>query len=219
MSLEQSLLLNRYLHRQLGADSLDELGNELAGVAEGADADGRSFFAKRLLSGTHRYADTDAFERYDARIMEIEGRLAHARGGFSLKYFQYLALLYTELYLDALTGDPEALAASLNAFRTDDLAFADLADIRASDLRRMAYFMATGSGKTLLMHATLWQVGHYLEHGAHPEALVVRADGRREFDSIILVTPNEGLSRQHLGELAARLGQARWVGGVGTEAG
>nr|MBA3587149.1 hypothetical protein [Chloroflexota bacterium] len=37
----------------------------------------------------------------------------------------------------------------------------------------------------------------------HPEALVVRADGRREFDSVILVTPNEGLSRQHLGELAA----------------
>lgn len=51
MSLEQSLLLNRYLHRQLGADSLEELGNELAGVPEGADADGRSFFAKRLLSG------------------------------------------------------------------------------------------------------------------------------------------------------------------------
>nr|MBA3586462.1 restriction endonuclease subunit R [Chloroflexota bacterium] len=160
MSLEQSLLLNRYLHRQLGADSLEELGNELAGVPEGADADGRSFFAKRLLSGTHRYADTDAFERYDARIIEIEGRLAHARGGFSLKYFQYLALLYTELYLDALTADPEALAASLNAFRTDDPAFADLADTRASDLRRMAYFMATGSGKTLLMHATLWQVQH-----------------------------------------------------------
>ena len=201
MSLEQSLLLNRYLHRQFGADSLAELGNELAGVPEGADADGRSFFAKRLLNGPYRYADAEAFERYDARIMELEERLAHARGTFTFKYFQYLALLYTELYLDALTTDPEALASALNAFKADDATLADLADCAPHDLRRMAYFMATGSGKTLLMHAGLWQIQHYLSQGARPDALVSRADGRREFDSIILVTPNEGLSRQHLDEL------------------
>jgi hypothetical protein len=62
--------------------------------------------------------------------------------------------------------------------------------------------MATGSGKTLLLHVNLWQVLYYLEHGQHPQALVSRPDGRREFDSILLITPNEGLSRQHLDEFA-----------------
>ena len=62
--------------------------------------------------------------------------------------------------------------------------------------------MATGSGKTLLLHVNLWQILYYLERGRHPEALVERADRRREFDSILLVTPNEGLSQQHLEEFS-----------------
>lgn len=50
--------------------------------------------------------------------------------------------------------------------------------------------MATGSGKTLLLHINLWQALHYA------------ARGGRRFDNVLLVTPNEGLSRQHLEELA-----------------
>jgi hypothetical protein len=203
MNLEQSLLLNSYVLRAFAAGSLEELANELAGVDEGPDADGRSFFAKRLLNGPHRHEDPDAFELYDAHIMGAEARLAQARGRFSFKYFQYLALMFSEIYLDALTSQPEALAASLNAFKASDANFAHMADYTPADLRRLAYFMATGSGKTLVMHAVLWQVQHYLGSGARPDALVTRTDGRREFDSIILVTPNEGLSRQHLTEFRA----------------
>lgn len=50
------------------------------------------------------------------------------------------------------------------------------------------------------MHANIWQVLHYLKHGRHPEALVPRTDGRAMLDNIILITPNEGLSAQHLDE-------------------
>ena len=70
----------------------------------------------------------------------------------------------------------------------------------SEDLRRLAFFMATGSGKTLVLHANLWQMLHYLEHGKHPEALVNRADHRREFDNVLLITPREELSLQHLEE-------------------
>ena len=41
--------------------------------------------------------------------------------------------------------------------------------------------MATGSGKTLLMHCNYWQITKYLTN----------------WENIILITPNEGLSRQH----------------------
>ena len=59
------------------------------------------------------------------------------------------------------------------------------------DLRKLAFWMATGSGKTLLMHVNVLQYRHYLDlHG--------RTD---ELDRTILLTPNEGLSRQHQQEL------------------
>jgi superfamily II DNA or RNA helicase len=48
--------------------------------------------------------------------------------------------------------------------------------------------MATGSGKTLVMHINLWQYLHYCQ-------------GKACHENVLLVTPNEGLSRQHLDEL------------------
>lgn len=57
-------------------------------------------------------------------------------------------------------------------------------------LNKLAYWSATGSGKTLLMHANILQYQYYLEkHGR-----------RHELNRLILLTPNEGLSRQHLDE-------------------
>lgn len=55
--------------------------------------------------------------------------------------------------------------------------------------------MATGSGKTLLLHLNYYQFLHY---------------NRKPLDNILLVTPNEGLSEQHLRELAASGIPARW---------
>ena len=53
--------------------------------------------------------------------------------------------------------------------------------------------MATGSGKTLLMHANILQYQHALtQHGR-----------QRELNRILLLTPNEGLSQQHLHEFEA----------------
>jgi type I site-specific restriction endonuclease len=57
-------------------------------------------------------------------------------------------------------------------------------------LNKIAFWMATGSGKTLLMHAHILQYRRFLEtHGRG-----------RELNRIILLTPNEGLSQQHLRE-------------------
>ena len=57
-------------------------------------------------------------------------------------------------------------------------------------LNKLAFWMATGSGKTLLMHANILQYRHALS----------RYGRRRELNRIILLTPNEGLSQQHLRE-------------------
>ena len=60
-------------------------------------------------------------------------------------------------------------------------------------LNKLAFWMATGSGKTLLMHVNILQ---------YQEALS-RHGRQRELNRILLLTPNEGLSQQHLREFAA----------------
>lgn len=204
--LEEYLVLNRYLHHLLGAEDFETLKNLLRPLPEGPDGTGQSHFFGRLVTQPDLRIPRDRLEEYDRRVMVYEARLRQARRDFQgFRYFQYLALLYTEIFLDRLTEDPGDFAAELNAFLQDlkreESALVDLPDFSPNDLRRLAFFMATGSGKTLLMHVNIWQVLHYLEHARHPEALVIRPDGRAEFDNILLITPNEGLSAQHLSEL------------------
>jgi hypothetical protein len=201
--LEQSLVLNRYFHRLFGARGLQDLKQPL-NVQEGPAGDGQTYFYGALLGRVEDKRLRERLHEYDSRILGYESRLAKARGRFSFKYFQYLCLLYTEIFLDRTTENPSAFLRELNGFlkllRKEEITLSNFPDFDEEDLRRLAFFMATGSGKTLLLHVNFWQVLYYLEKGQHPEALVARPDLRREFDTILLVTPNEGLSQQHLDE-------------------
>ena len=62
-----------------------------------------------------------------------------------------------------------------------------------SQLNKVAFQMATGSGKTLLMHANILQYRRRLKAGGRIHTL----------NRMILLTPNEGLSRQHIREFRA----------------
>ena len=61
------------------------------------------------------------------------------------------------------------------------------------ELNKVCLQNATGSGKTLLMHVNFLQFRHYAGKSALKDDLT----------RTILITPNEGLSRQHAGELKA----------------
>ena len=206
MRLEDSLVLNRHFHMLLGADSIDDLKTSLNNCNEGVGPDGHSYFLGIILGQTGLKIEREDLERYDFNVMGYESRLSRARGRFTLKYFQYLAALFTEIFLDRLTQDPEGLLRELNKtvenLRQTSATLRTFPFFETDNLRRLAFFMATGSGKTLLLHINLWQIFYYLKNGLHPEALVKRADGRAEFDNIILITPGDGLSAQHLGDFS-----------------
>lgn len=120
------------------------------------------------------------------------------------KYFQYLSLLFTEIYLDRFFSDPGKLLTEINAyvdrfnageltcpinaFITTPLPISEQIDhYSIDDLRKLAFWNATGSGKTLLMHVNILQYRKYLKR-----------EGRLEdVNRTILLTPNEGLSNQH----------------------
>ncbi len=140
----------------------------------------------------------DVLLGYDQNIVKHTLRLNERRNEpIRWKYFQWLSLLFTEVYLDRFFRDPTKLLSDLNEFvakfNTDKLDKDKIPAYELADLRKIAFWNATGSGKTLLMHVNLLQYKHYLElHGKS-----------RELNRIILLTPNEGLSKQHLLEFQA----------------
>jgi hypothetical protein len=108
---------------------------------------------------------------YDQNIVKHTQRLNErrlTRGDEPLvwKYFQYLTMLCTEIYLDRYFRDAEGLLQALNAqvaaYNADKSAADQIAPFEAQteawpQLNKLAYWSATGSGKTLLMHANILQ--------------------------------------------------------------
>lgn len=166
---------------------------------EGIDAEsGQTHFFNELTAGTLfnlGKIPAEKFAEYDRNIVAhwtaiTEKRNAESGNALRMKYFQWLSLLVTELYLDYFFNRNLELLADLNAavsgFNAAGTGLPKLSPLKAENLNKVSYWMATGAGKTLLMHVNIRQYLHY---------------AKREPSKIIVLTPNEGLTRQHLAEL------------------
>ncbi len=188
--LEQRLVLHNWINSLLGYSSTGELLSDLKDADEGFDGEGRSYVLSRVMTRESRLRVSPAdLERYDENIRRHVVAINRNRAEpVVLKYFQHLAALYTELLLDHRFNRLEELVRDLNDFaeRQED----DPIRFTGGDLDRAAFWMATGSGKTLLMHLNYLQFLHYN-----------RESGGEPLDSILLITPNERLTEQHLEEM------------------
>ena len=188
--LEHRLTLLSWLHDRLGFENTKALLDRMSDAREGFDADGRSDILQALTSREGPKVSDDDLRGYDDNIRE---HLAAMNAGrtqpITLRYFQYLAALYAEMFLDLYATSPAVLLESLNE-HVDRLNSERLGmrveQYEESDLSKLAFWMATGSGKTLLMHLNYRQYLHY---------------NREPLDNILLITPSEDLTRQHLDEL------------------
>ena len=200
--LEQQLVLQQWILELFGVDSFHTLVNHLKSQAlERFDENNVSLFHSQLCIYTpesHRpHLPDSLLLSYDQNIVRHWRQIAKLRniGGASLypKYFQYIPLLFTEIYLDKYFQDADGLLNDLNeylqTFCSDKGIKIDA--YTKQDLNKLAFWMATGSGKTLLMHANILQYQYYLKKHRR----------QRELNRIILLTPNEGLSYQHCKEL------------------
>ena len=111
----------------------------------------------------------EQFAEYDANIAALSRRLRMAgengragEHGRAWKPHQYLALLFTEHYLNRYFDDPERLCADLNEAKRQNSMTKMMPDYTPDDLRTVAFQSATGSGKTLIMHAHILQYRHWL---------------------------------------------------------
>lgn len=188
--LEQRLVLLRWLLASFGVADNRDLLRTCAAAQEGVDESGVFHVTRMLASQVQDAALRTALLRYDGNLRRHLERINVARAAepLQLRYFQVLALLFTELLLDRMAHAPGALLADLNAFLARLPERDSYAPFSAADLRKLAFWMATGSGKTLLLHFNLLQYRHYF-----PGPL----------NNLLLITPNEGLSEQHILEARA----------------
>lgn len=197
LKFDKRLVLNQWLLSLFEVSTIDELYGVMRDASEGYDEHNVSRFYHRITERLfeRQGLDNDQLLAYDQNIFSHTQAIAGKREpAVSWKYFQYLALLFTEIYLDRYFSDPQGLLDALNAhvavFNAGVEARDQVEAYKPEDIKKLAFWNATGSGKTLLMHVNILQYRHYLEkHGRE-----------RELNRIILLTPNEGLSLQHLGE-------------------
>ena len=152
----------------------------------------RSHFHQILIEQKNERCqlNNDELQLYDENIYHHTQQISKYRQRpIQWKYFQYLSLLFTEIYLNCYFRDSETFASKLNTFlRQSNIS--NISDYSPSQLNKIAFWSATGSGKTLIMHINILQHRYYLKKYSQGKNL----------NRIILLTPNEGLSQQHLEE-------------------
>ena len=184
--LQSLLVLHRFACRAFGHDTMRAMLDSLRDVPPTVDVGSESAYARTLYTARATIG-WDEFAQYDANITEHSRRLRMVgENGRTWKPHQYLALLFTEYYLRRYFDDPETLRADLNRVKKNaDASIRSMPDYEPDDLRTIAFQSATGSGKTLLMHAHVLQYRHYLNRAG------------KKLNNVILLTPNEQMSAQH----------------------
>ena len=199
--LQQALVLFHYILQLFGCKDLAALSRDLKDPAyEGVNDDHESKLYQELCRKLYATGPLtmERLHYYDEHIVRFTDEINEKRSEpIKWKYFQYLSLLFTEIYLDQYFADAQALCDNLNRFLHEDFnhradTWHELPDFTVDDLNKLAFWNATGSGKTLLMHINIKQYLYYAEH-YHA----------KKTNRIIVLTPNEGLSRQHYEELKA----------------
>ncbi|MDG6949795.1 MAG: DEAD/DEAH box helicase family protein [Nitrososphaerota archaeon] len=193
--LSEHLILTRFVALKLGFKDWVQMLRRFADVPEGNAADGYTFMYHKLLTSPGRSVPDETLAAYDRNIRGYVVSVGRKRGdGFRLKYFQYLAVLFTEIYLDLYFQGPISLMRELNDALENDLSMLPRLGVAYGkrDLQKVAYAMATGSGKTLLLHINYLQFQRY-NHGRNAI----------DVDNVVLIAPSEEMANQHLDELLA----------------
>ncbi len=192
--LDNHLTLHAWINSHFGYKTTRDLLTDIKRFDDGGNSDGHTEICQFLKSLPNIKPEiNEKLSLYDANIKRHLSAINNTRTQpIVLRYFQYLSLLYTEIVLDWKFNRPAELLRQLNAFvqqRNESRAPSDDmdADFTDADLDKLAFYMATGAGKTLIMHINYHQYLHY---------------AKETLDHIVLITPNEGLSEQHLRELA-----------------
>lgn len=217
------LVLNQWIVSLFGFDPLKDhqdgkrtlrpvqpLAKTVKDAQEGMTPENLHHFYKALdvhLQATAEITPSDLL-RYEHNIVSHTLAINEKRDRpIVWKYYQWLSLLFAEIYLDRFFADREALLVALsdyvgrfNKYWTDEGYETGIASYELDDLNKLCLQNATGSGKTLLMHVNFLQFRHYAS----------KSPLKHDLTRTVLITPNEGLSVQHAREMkGSNIGASR----------
>ena len=200
-SLENRRVLLRFVCHQFGYEDMRSMLDRLRDVSPDLESDGVSGYAQALSLSpipVYKRVTPEQLADYDNNVAAHSRRLRMtSEHGRVWKPHQYLALLFTEHYLHRYFADAEKLRTDLNDAKRQNRMVRAMPDYTLDDLRTIAFQSATGSGKTLIMHAHVLQYRYWLK----------KSGGK--LNNVILLTPNEQMSRQHERELRESRIEAR----------
>ncbi len=173
---------------------LDELGLSLIScMGQLSQVESSSGAARGLDEGKYLEAVLSVCEGDASLLTQLDGdvRTACAKVQLAPRYAQYLALILFAHWMHMRQTDPEAFVAKLNEalknhLERDPTEKNSLTVFTESDLQYAAFWMATASGKTHVLHACL--------------ALLTENPGAA-WERIFIITPGDALTRQHADKL------------------
>lgn len=191
--LNQQLLLVQFLLAEFGFRDFADLRKSFSEHELRADESESSLLFQTLMVRAGQLVPPALLQQYDENLIR---HLAHINAGrvapISLKYYQYFSALFAEHYLNQYYADKADWLARLNRFRQQSpkKELRNLPAFTGDELNKLAFWNATGSGKTYLLHLNILQMRHYIRQYSLP------------IKNLILLTPSDELSNQHLREMA-----------------
>jgi len=191
--LQNYLVLNKYLCSLFGFKDIEDFRRLLMGCEEGVSEHGTLYYTEALKNIKISEEFKQKLTQYDENIQEYLKTINQKRDPpIVLKYFQYVSILLTEIYLDKYFNEEDIFYNQLSHFvnnlntKENKMGIYTYTYPDKNSLRKLAFWSATGSGKTLIMHINYLQILKY---------------NRGKYENILLITPNEGLTKQHIDEL------------------
>jgi len=190
MSIDKYFVLNKYFLNLFGFQDIKDAKRNIRQENYEVDPNtGLTNFYSEISTLPNLEVEIENLEQYDRNIISYVEKINGTREPkVNLKYFQYLAILFTEIYFDKIKKNKSIFLSELNEFKKhySKEAEVEINDFEEKDLNGLAFSMATGSGKTIISHINFLQFLRY--EPFRP-------------DHILYITPNSGLSRQHFDEL------------------
>ncbi|MHA1521716.1 MAG: DEAD/DEAH box helicase family protein [Promethearchaeota archaeon] len=194
--LQDSLLLNKYFCSLFDFSTIEDAFRILKSSPPKTSVGGYLQFTEILSPHVVNQHLLENLQWYDQNIQEYIIRINKSRNPkINLMYFQYLAILFTDIYLHRYFSQRSIFLAEIGTF------FKQEKIPTTPRFNKLAYWAATGSGKTIIMHINMLQ---WEKHCSNP----------RTYNNTILITPNHGLTQQHRLELTLSSIKCTYIDGM-----
>lgn len=194
--LERYLILNKFFLYLFGCKSFKDIRGKIDVFKKDSWVNYSDIFLRfEHLNFLSKEQLSDYCKRVENHITKFNRKRIDA-DKIEFLYFQFLAILFTEIYLDKYFFEKQNFLNELNNFYNDynrnnnSFLSNKVNFFNLDELNKLAFWMATGSGKTLIMHINYEQIKYYIEKSTNTNIA-----------NYILITPSPGLSEQHKNEL------------------